>query len=135
MQVFPEQSQSSPVATWLLTLQAHEKKKAKNNTQHLVSYIKEYFWHCYYKHHHNRIQHLCKYSQNNHNLLQLQQNSLQYKLTKKKKEKNNTQNLVSYIKEYLWHCYYTHHHNRIQHLCKYSQNNHKLLQLQQNSLH
>ena len=42
MQVFPEQSQAAPVATVLLTLQTHEKKKEKNNTQNLVSYIKGY---------------------------------------------------------------------------------------------
>ena len=36
MQLFPEQSQASPVATKLLTLQAHEKKKEKNNTQNPV---------------------------------------------------------------------------------------------------
>jgi hypothetical protein len=36
--VFPEQSQASPVAIELLTVQAHEKKKEKKNTQNPVFY-------------------------------------------------------------------------------------------------
>jgi hypothetical protein len=100
VQVFPEQSQAAPVATVLLTLQTHEKKKEK--TIHkiwLVRFVNTFNIAIT----NTFITKLIICASISRTITSFSScNRITYTTSsRKKKEKNNTQNLVSYIKGYL----------------------------------